>query len=109
MDLYVRLNTGADSNGILKVWQDGSLKINQQHIQFRSSDSVGISSTMFSTFFGGGSVDYATPVDTATYFKNYQFSVGDTVPPPPDSSTSILSISHHYYFSAIIVVILFYL
>ncbi|KAI9366633.1 hypothetical protein BD770DRAFT_417382 [Pilaira anomala] len=63
LDLYIRLNTGSDSNGILKVWQDGSLKINQQHIQFRSSDSVGISSTMFSTFFGGGSVDYATPCE----------------------------------------------
>ncbi|KAI8077953.1 uncharacterized protein B0P05DRAFT_579557 [Gilbertella persicaria] len=60
MEVYIKLNSGSNSNGILQVWQDGSLMINQQHIQFRSSDSVGISSLMFSTFFGGGSSDYAT-------------------------------------------------
>ncbi|KAI8640231.1 hypothetical protein BD408DRAFT_476813 [Parasitella parasitica] len=83
MEIYIKLNSGSHANGILKVWQDGSLMINQQAIQFRSSDTVGISSMMFSTFFGGGSADYAT--------SNIQFSTGNT----PDSavSSSALSLS----------------
>ncbi|KAI8980891.1 hypothetical protein BDB01DRAFT_796002 [Pilobolus umbonatus] len=81
MEIYVKLNSGSDTNGILQVWQDGSLMINQQHIQYRSNDDIGISSIMFSTFFGGGSVDYASTVDTATYFKNIQYSFGNTPAP----------------------------
>ncbi|KAI8359831.1 hypothetical protein BD560DRAFT_405388 [Blakeslea trispora] len=93
LEIYVKLNSGSNSNGILQVWQDGSLMINQQHIQFRSNDAIAISSIMFSTFFGGGSSDYATSVDTYTYFKNIQFSVGNTPEPTGDSSASILSVS----------------
>ncbi|KAG1059580.1 hypothetical protein G6F42_028264 [Rhizopus arrhizus] len=36
MEIYVKLNSGSNANGILQVWQDGSLMINQQAIQFRS-------------------------------------------------------------------------
>lgn len=70
--------------------------INQQHLQFRSSDQVGLSSMMFSTFFGGGSSDYATPIDTSTYFKNFQFSVADTPDPTQGNTASMKSISYFY-------------
>ncbi|KAI8987950.1 hypothetical protein BDF20DRAFT_815693 [Mycotypha africana] len=94
IDLYVRLNSGNNENGILKVWQDGSLVINQQQLKFRSKDSVGVSALMFSTFFGGGSQSYATPVDTATYYKNIQFSTNDTIDPSTVSfAPSSLTIS----------------
>lgn len=106
MDIYIKLNTGSNTNGILQVWQDGSLMINQQHVQFRSSDAVGMSSTMFSTFFGGGSADYATTINTSTYFKNYQFSTGDTADPTQGNSASISHISY-YYISAIVAVLFF--
>lgn len=111
--MFIRLNTGSESNGILQVWQDGSLKINQRHIQFRANDSVGISNTMFSTFFGGGSVDYATPIDTSSYFKNYVLSVGDTSDPPPDdgstdSSASTFTLTTISYLSVITVTFFFF-
>ncbi|KAI9265550.1 hypothetical protein EDC94DRAFT_605249 [Helicostylum pulchrum] len=113
LDMFIRLNTGSESNGILQVWQDGSLKINQRHIQFRANDSVGISNTMFSTFFGGGSVDYATPIDTSSYFKNYVLSVGDTSDPPPDdgstdSSASTFTLTTISYLSVITVTFFFF-
>ncbi|KAI8364976.1 hypothetical protein EDC96DRAFT_443728 [Choanephora cucurbitarum] len=91
LEIYVKLNSGSNSNGILQVWQDGSLMINQQNIQFRSNDAIAVSSIMFSTFFGGGSLDYATSADTYTYFKNIQFSVGNTPEPKGDNSASSLS------------------
>jgi hypothetical protein len=97
MEIYVKLNSGSNTNGILQVWQDGSLVINQPHIQFRSSDAVGISSLMFSTFFGGGSPDYATRVDTSAYFRNIQFSTGNTPDPTGGNSASALSISTALY------------
>lgn len=106
MDIYIKLNTGSNTNGILQVWQDGSLMINQQHLQFRSSDAVGMSSTMFSTFFGGGSTSYATLVDTSTYFKNYQFSAANTPDPTQGNSASISRMSY-YYISAIVAVLFF--
>lgn len=75
--MYVKMNSGNNTNGILKVWQDDSLVIDR-NIQFRANDSLGVSSLMFSTFFGGGSTSYATPVNTSSYFKNLQLSTGDT-------------------------------
>lgn len=91
------------------MWQDGSLMINQQHLQFRSSDQVGLSSMMFSTFFGGGSADYATPIDTSAYFKNFQFSVADT-PDPTQGNTgsSLKSLSYYYFIPTIIAAVLFH-
>ncbi|KAI7893720.1 uncharacterized protein EV154DRAFT_536893 [Mucor mucedo] len=98
IDMYIKLNTGSNTNGILQVWQDGSLMINQQHLQFRSSDAVGMSSTMFSTFFGGGSTSFATPVDTST--------TADTPDPTQGNSASTSCISY-YYISAIVAVLFF--
>ncbi|KAG1443744.1 hypothetical protein G6F56_010562 [Rhizopus delemar] len=77
IEMYVKMNSGNNTNGILKVWQDDSLVIDR-NIQFRANDSLGVSSLMFSTFFGGGSTSYATPVNTSSYFKNLQLSTGDT-------------------------------
>ncbi|KAL7321840.1 hypothetical protein PS15m_001568 [Mucor circinelloides] len=97
MEIYVKLNSGSNANGILQVWQDGSLMINQQAIQFRSSNDIGISSLMFSTFFGGGSADYATSIDTSTYYKNIQFSTGNTPDPVGGNSAALLSVPSFLY------------
>lgn len=105
MEIYVKLNSGSNTNGALKVWQDGSLVINQPNIQFRSSDSVGISSLMFSTFFGGGSTDYATQVDTSTYFRNIEFSAGNTPDPTGGNTASALSISTALYALTVLTVL----
>ncbi|KAI7870956.1 hypothetical protein BDF14DRAFT_1713370, partial [Spinellus fusiger] len=60
VEMYVKLNDGSQSNGILQVWQDGSLVISQTSLQYRTSNAIAVSSLMFSTFFGGGSAQYAT-------------------------------------------------
>jgi hypothetical protein len=109
LEVYVKLNSGSNTNGILQVWQDSSLVINQPHIQFRSSDSVGISSLMFSTFFGGGSPEYATHVDTSTYFKNIQFSTGNTPDPTGGNAASALSISTALYALIVLTVLTYQL
>lgn len=107
LDIYIKLNTGSNTNGILQVWQDGSLMINQQHLQFRSSDQVGLSSMMFSTFFGGGSPDYATPIDTSAYFKNFQFSLANTPDPTQGNTGSTLkSVSYCYFIPTVIAAVL---
>ncbi|KAG0749020.1 hypothetical protein G6F57_000491 [Rhizopus arrhizus] len=105
IEIYVKLNSGSNSNGILEVWQDGSLMINQQNIQFRSNQNLGVSSMMFSTFFGGGSSSYATPVNTSTYFRNFQFSTGNTPDPVGNTAAASLQISSSSYYFLFLVVI----
>jgi hypothetical protein len=84
------MNSKSDTNGILQVWQDGNLVIDEEHLKYRSSEDIGISSLMFSTFFGGGTPDYATHVDTASYFKNIQYSTGNVVLPGSSGGSSII-------------------
>ncbi|KAI8888904.1 polysaccharide lyase family 14 protein [Backusella circina FSU 941] len=88
LEIYVRMNSRSDTNGILQVWQDGNLVIDVGNLKYRSSEDIGISSLMFSTFFGGGTPDYATHVDTASYFKNIQYSTGNVVLPENSGSSS---------------------
>ncbi|KAI9254302.1 hypothetical protein BY458DRAFT_442750 [Sporodiniella umbellata] len=96
IEMYIKLNSGSNANGILMVWQDGSLMVNRQDVQFRANQDLGISSWMFSTFFGGGSSIYATPVDTSTYYRNFEFSVGNT-PGPVGAGTTLIRSSWPYY------------
>ncbi|KAI9316688.1 hypothetical protein BX666DRAFT_1834234, partial [Dichotomocladium elegans] len=70
LEIYIKINNATEADGILMVWQDGSLVINQQSLKYRTRDSVAATGLMFSTFFGGGDTAYATSVDTFTYFKN---------------------------------------
>ncbi|KAI8341292.1 hypothetical protein BC941DRAFT_416456 [Chlamydoabsidia padenii] len=79
MEIYVKINNASSSNGILRVWQDGNVVIDQSQLQYRTTNAVAASSLFFSTFFGGGDPTYATNVDTYTYYKNIQFSVGNQV------------------------------
>ncbi|KAI7876670.1 hypothetical protein K492DRAFT_135013 [Lichtheimia hyalospora FSU 10163] len=76
MAVYVKMNDANQSNGELKVWQDGSLVINTSNIKYRTSDQLGANSLMFSTFFGGSAEAYAPAVDTLAYFKDIEISVG---------------------------------
>lgn len=74
----VKLNTFNQNgdpkpNGILE------LCINDKQQQFdkliwRINSHTKITAIMFSTFFGGGSPKYATPVNTWTYFNNFRVS-----------------------------------
>ncbi|KAI9497833.1 hypothetical protein BDB00DRAFT_802086 [Zychaea mexicana] len=89
LEMYVKINNATESNGILQVWQDGSLVINQQSLKYRTSNAIAVSSLMFSTFFGGGDTKYATSVDTYTYYKNIEYSVGNEVELSDSASTRV--------------------
>ncbi|CAO3611853.1 unnamed protein product [Cunninghamella echinulata] len=79
IEMYVKLNDASKSDGILTVWQDGNIVINHQDVQYRQNNLVAGTSFFFSTFFGGGDPSWSTPVDTYSYFKNIEFSVGHPV------------------------------
>lgn len=77
LDMVMELNEPAgNSNGTLHVYQNGNLAVQMSNIPYRSTGMVGFQGLLFSSFFGGSDPTYATPVDTAVYFRNVQLSVG---------------------------------
>lgn len=79
LQMYIEAGTAGQSNGVLKIWQDGSLVISRTDLEFHANNMIQISSIMFSTFFGGSSTAYAAPNTTYTYFKDFELSVGAPV------------------------------
>lgn len=79
MQMYIETGTPSQRNGVLKIWQDNALVINRNDIMYRTSNMVQLSSIYFSTFFGGSTPNYSTPLDTHTYFKDISLSVGNPV------------------------------
>jgi hypothetical protein len=74
--MRVKMNTfdkdgNPNTNGILEIC------INEQQQKFtkliwRTNPSTSVTAILFSTFFGGSSTKYATPVDTWSYFRNFR-------------------------------------
>ncbi len=82
---YIKMNTVGSSNGVLKVWVDDQLVLSKSNLRFRLSSDVGIDHLSFSTFFGGGSSDWAPSSDQHAYFDDihvYSGSGGGTTNPP---------------------------
>lgn len=78
IDMVMQLNEPAGyNNGILDVYINGLKSISMNTIPYRTTGMVGFQGLMFSTFFGGNTPDYATPVDTSVFFRNVQLSVGE--------------------------------
>ncbi|ORZ25504.1 hypothetical protein BCR42DRAFT_315217 [Absidia repens] len=102
IEIFTQINDPSwERNGVLQIWQDDEPVMEMTGLQYRTTNAVAISSLMFSTFFGGGSSDYATPHDTYAYFKNIQFSVAEPVhlsPPTiqvssaPAATTTVLTL-----------------
>lgn len=79
----VKLNTfdkngEPNSNGVLEMC------INEDKQQFnnliwRTNPNTQITAILFSTFFGGSTIKYATPVDTWAYFKDFRVSIDKNV------------------------------
>ncbi|KAF9113917.1 AP-3 complex subunit sigma-1 [Mortierella sp. AM989] len=77
LDMVMELNEPAgNQNGTLRVYLNGNQVISMNNVPYRSTGMVGFQGLMFSSFFGGADVSYATPVDANVYFKNIQLSVG---------------------------------
>jgi hypothetical protein len=64
----MKLNAPGRADGIIAAWADDVLVAYAPDVVFRSVKSLGIDGFYFSTFFGGSTPDWATPVDTATSF-----------------------------------------
>lgn len=64
-------NVNANNDGVLEVSINGNKQIFDK-VVWRTNPSVNVTAILFSTFFGGGSIKYATPVDTWSYFKNFR-------------------------------------
>jgi hypothetical protein len=66
--LYIKMNTPGQANGVIAAWADDALVAYAADVVFRSVEELGIDGLYFSTFFGGSTPDWATPVDTSTRF-----------------------------------------
>jgi len=64
MEEEIVLNTPGASDGLLRVWVDGQLRLRHDDIRYRSSATLGIDGVMADIFFGGKTVDWAAPADT---------------------------------------------
>jgi hypothetical protein len=76
----VILNTPDQKDGIIRVWVDGKLVIDQDNLTFRTTEDLKIEGIFFSTFFGGGSTSWATPKDVYADFANFSVSVIENTP-----------------------------
>jgi hypothetical protein len=78
ISIRVKLNSFDKSNlpkpnGILTV-SINNIQKNFNKLIWRTDQSVFLTSILFSTFFGGSTPTYSTPVDTWTYFTNITIS-----------------------------------
>ncbi|MGD1862316.1 MAG: polysaccharide lyase [Leptolyngbyaceae cyanobacterium] len=72
------LNDPDQQNGQARIWVDGQQVINQNGLQFRTTDDLKIDGLFFSTFFGGGDASWSTPHDVHIDFAD--FSVSEAAP-----------------------------
>lgn len=72
---YVALNDPGKRNGVLKVWFDDQLVLDESKVRFRDDDSYGIDSLLLHSFFGGESEEAAPAVDTTIDMDNVDVNV----------------------------------
>ncbi|ORX96205.1 hypothetical protein K493DRAFT_350993 [Basidiobolus meristosporus CBS 931.73] len=77
--IFIQVNDPNKSNGLAEVYLNRTKVFSMSSLQYRKSPRLGITSLMFSSFFGGSDPRFATPVDTYLYFRNIEFSVGDEI------------------------------
>ncbi len=70
----VRMNTPGVRDGIIQIWLDGRLVLDQDNIQFRNTPDLKIDRLFFSTFFGGGST-WQNSKDEVVFFDDFKVSI----------------------------------
>jgi hypothetical protein len=70
LEQEVVLNTPGESNGVVRVWADNKLVIDEPHIALRTKDSVAIDGIFFVSFFGGKETEWASPKDQLADFAD---------------------------------------
>ena len=68
----VILNSPGTSDGIIRVWFDKRLVVDQTDLRFRDIRELGITGVFFDTFFGGNDDTWRTKVDTYVDFADFK-------------------------------------
>ncbi|TPX31790.1 hypothetical protein SmJEL517_g04981 [Synchytrium microbalum] len=91
--VFSQMNTLGNSDGILGVYVNGSQKIYNQNIQYSTTPGEGVTSLFFSSFFGGSTIDWATPNQTYTMYRSINMSYQAT-PVVQVSKASTVQLPH---------------
>ena len=73
LDQEVIVNHLGQKDGVLRVWVDDRLVVNRTDVLYRVNENVLIAGLMFSTFFGGHDLSWASPKTQMASFRNFQF------------------------------------
>lgn len=71
----VVLNTVGKSDGSITLYYDDRLAASAPGLRFRSTPRLGIDGVLFQSFFGGASIEWATPVETHVDFADFEMSI----------------------------------
>jgi hypothetical protein len=74
VEQHVRLNTPGQADGLIQVWLNGVLVLDQTGLTYRTTPSLQIEGVYFSTFFGGGDSSWATPRDQYADFAGFELA-----------------------------------
>lgn len=69
----VLLNNLNNDNGVIKLWINNKLYIENNHIKFQTSNIKNESGIFFSTFFGGSTKDWAPKKDMFILFSKFKY------------------------------------
>ena len=71
---HIVMNTPGQRNGVVEGWYNGQLALSRNDIRYRDVDTFEIDEFMFSTFFGGGTQDWAATRNEHIDFDDFIFS-----------------------------------
>ncbi|MEZ5910255.1 MAG: hypothetical protein R3D31_15755 [Hyphomicrobiaceae bacterium] len=72
LEQEIVLNKPGASDGILRVWVDGRLKIEKTDMTFRTTDTFAVTGVMADIFYGGKTSDWAAPKDTHVMLSPFE-------------------------------------
>lgn len=70
LEQEVVLNDVGASNGLVRVWANGKLVIDQPNIVLRTKENISIDGIFFVSFFGGKEPEWASPADQHIAFSD---------------------------------------
>jgi len=74
LEMHTHLNTPGKNDGLAQGWINDKLALDAKDINYRATDKLTINNILFDTFFGGATVDYASPQDQYADFDNFALS-----------------------------------
>lgn len=71
---YVKVNSPEKSDGVLRVWIDGTLALDRNDIRYRTGAQAPVDKFYFSTFHGGDTSDWAPQNNGSVYFDDFSIT-----------------------------------